>query len=87
LFYVCLVVGFVFCHGLNSNSQGEFSSDANVETNTWPRAAAVAERLWSDKSVRDLHDFSYRLAYFTCELNRRGIRAEPVTGPGYCDYM
>lgn len=66
---------------------GEFSSDSNVETNTWPRAAAVGERLWSAKSNRDLGNFNYRLSLFTCELVRRGIRAEPVTGPGYCDWM
>jgi len=66
---------------------GEFSSDANVFSNTWPRAAAVAERLWSDATVRDVANMRDRLAYFTCELNRRGFRAQPVDGPSYCEWQ
>jgi len=64
---------------------GEYTNEANVETNTWPRAAAVAERLWSAQSVRDVNEMSYRLSFFTCELLRRGIAAMPVNGPGYCN--
>jgi len=66
---------------------GEYTGEYNVETNTWPRAAAVAERLWSNSNVKDVNEMSYRLRYFTCELTRRGIRAQPVNGPGYCDYQ
>ena len=65
---------------------GEYASNANVISRTWPRAAAVGERLWSASSVRDTTDASRRLQEFTCELLRRGIPAEPVLGPGYCEY-
>ncbi len=65
----------------------EYSSPANVVSNTWPKAAVVGERLWSSADTRDLADIAYRLPTFTCELNRRSIEAAPVTGPGYCDWQ
>jgi hexosaminidase len=66
---------------------GEYSSYENVVGNTWPKAAVVAERLWSPVSFRDVGDMRNRLAPYTCELMRRGIRASVVTGPGYCDWQ
>lgn len=35
-----------------------------------PRAGAVAERLWSNATVRNLQDAYVRLADFRCELLR-----------------
>lgn len=65
---------------------GEYTSDSNVVSRTWPRAAAVGERLWSPNSVIDPSGAVSRISDFACELIRRGINAEPVTGPGYCLY-
>ncbi len=65
----------------------EFSSAGNVVQNTWPKAAALGERFWSDVSVRNVPEMAARLAHFTCELNRRGIAAGVVTGPGYCEWQ
>uniref|UniRef100_A0A8C3Q1K1 Beta-hexosaminidase subunit alpha n=1 Tax=Chrysolophus pictus TaxID=9089 RepID=A0A8C3Q1K1_CHRPC len=50
-----------------------------------PRAGAVAERLWSNATVRNLQDAYVRLADFRCELLRRGVQAEPLF-IGYCDH-
>lgn len=65
---------------------GEFTGNSNVVSRTWPRAAAVGERLWSSKDVTDTNDARNRLSAFTCELIRRGINAEPVNGPDFCKY-
>ena len=41
---------------------GEFTTPANVDIRLWPRAAAVAERLWSPASARDIDSLYRRLA-------------------------
>ena len=66
---------------------GEYSSPANVLQNTWPKAAVVGERLWSSAATRDVLDMYSRLPSYTCELNRRGLPASPITGPGYCEWQ
>ena len=68
--------------------------DASVILPTiWPRAAAIAERLWSARTVNDTKAAQPRYAYFRCLLNRRGIEAGPSNnaqarqapdGPGAC---
>ncbi|GMI21405.1 hypothetical protein TrRE_jg5889 [Triparma retinervis] len=42
------------------------------------KAAAVAERLWSDASVKDVDDAQARLMEHVCRLNMRGIAAEAI---------
>ena len=50
----------------------------------WPRAAAVAERLWSDyASTQSTTAATNRLAYHRCRMVARGINASPI-GPGFC---
>uniref|UniRef100_A0A8C4YG21 Beta-hexosaminidase n=1 Tax=Gopherus evgoodei TaxID=1825980 RepID=A0A8C4YG21_9SAUR len=63
---------------------GEFVDVTNLTPRLWPRAGAIAERLWSNKTVRDLQDAYIRLADFRCTLLRRGIPAQPLF-TGYCD--
>ncbi|KAM9062211.1 beta-hexosaminidase subunit alpha [Sarcophilus harrisii] len=64
---------------------GEYVDETNLTPRLWPRGGAVAERLWSSQSVRDL-DLAYnRLAHFRCELLRRGIQAQPLY-VGYCEH-
>ena len=72
---------------------GELVDAGSVMRKIWPRAAAVAERLWSAKSVNDTAAAEPRYAYFRCLLNRRGIDAAPYNaseagfgpdGPGSC---
>ncbi|KAH7624918.1 putative Beta-hexosaminidase subunit beta [Nannochloris sp. 'desiccata'] len=62
---------------------GELVDETNALQKTWPLAAAVAERLWSDDSVRDIDAARERMEEFRCKLLRRGVPAAPI-GPGYC---
>jgi len=63
---------------------GEYVDSTNILPRLWPRAGAVAERLWSQKDVRDTNDATYRLHQQRCRLLQRGIPAEPVW-KGSCD--
>ena len=68
--------------------------DAGVLMNSvWPRAAAVAEKLWSAWEVDDVLAAEPRYAWFRCLLNTRGVGAAPHSnqasrsappGPGAC---
>lgn len=49
------------------------------------RSSAVAERLWSSQDVRDIKDATQRIEEIRCRMIARGIRAEPIQGPGYCN--
>ncbi|CAA0819910.1 Beta-hexosaminidase 1 [Striga hermonthica] len=74
---------------------GETADASNVQQTIWPRAAAAAERLWSDEESLSSQNSSVlaRLEHFRCLLTRRGVPAAPVTnfyarsspkGPGSC---
>lgn len=63
---------------------GEYIDDTNVLVKLWPRASAVAERLWSDKSINDTASAAPRLRNHRCRMDRRGIPAEPNLGPDFC---
>jgi len=57
--------------------------DANLHAVVWPRAAAVAERLWSDKSNTDVGAAKIRLAEHRERLVSSGVSASPLH-PYYC---
>ncbi|GAV03539.1 hypothetical protein RvY_13942 [Ramazzottius varieornatus] len=63
---------------------GEYIDSTNVMIKLWPRASAVAERLWSAQSVTDIGNAEKRLRAHRCRMNRRGIPAEPNLGPDFC---
>ncbi|XP_029656468.1 beta-hexosaminidase subunit alpha [Octopus sinensis] len=62
---------------------GEYVDGTNLTPRLWPRASAVAERLWSDASVKNIASAETRLEFHRCRLLKRGVPAEPL-GPGYC---
>ncbi|KAM3600626.1 uncharacterized protein V6R79_026198 [Siganus canaliculatus] len=57
---------------------GEYVDATNLTPRLWPRASAVAERLWSSKDVTDIDDAFSRLSAHRCRLLERGIPAEPL---------
>ncbi|KAH7955943.1 beta-hexosaminidase subunit beta [Rhipicephalus sanguineus] len=63
----------------------------NLIPRVWPRASAMAERLWSSELMTNTEDAAYRLDEQRCRMLNRGIRAQPILN-GYCgdqdlDYM
>ncbi|XP_070541931.1 beta-hexosaminidase subunit beta-like [Ptychodera flava] len=64
----------------------EYVDGTNVIERLWPLSGTVGERLWSAADVTDVKTAGPRLAEQRCRMVRRGIQAEPVTGPGYCLY-
>ena len=78
---------------------GEYVDSTNVLQRLWPRASAVAERLWSDPRVMKkdpvsglpaaktaTSDVLLRLEEHRCRMVGRGFPSQPVIGPGFCDY-
>nr|QGA87799.1 chitobiase [Dolerocypris sinensis] len=61
----------------------EYIDPTNIHPLLWPRASAIAERLWSSADVRDIPAARYRLDEQRCRLLGRGIPAAPVFN-GYC---
>lgn len=77
---------------------GESVDDSDMDQTIWPRAAAGAEKLWSQRSqtVGNENNAHPRLEYFRCLLNQRGIAAaptnnaaarQPPNGPSSCYYQ
>ncbi|XP_019741675.1 beta-hexosaminidase subunit beta isoform X2 [Hippocampus comes] len=57
---------------------GEYVDATNLTPRLWPRASAVAERLWSAQNVTDVDDAYDRLSSHRCRMLERGIPAEPL---------
>jgi hexosaminidase len=53
----------------------ERTDDARVLCRIWPRAAAVADRLWADKGREDLDAVEGRMSHFRSRLVQWGIAA------------
>ncbi|PAV78708.1 hypothetical protein WR25_10460 [Diploscapter pachys] len=66
---------------------GEFVDGTNLIPRLWPRASAVAERLWSDPKQTTSPDMAWpRLHEFRCKLLARGHATEPPNDPDYCPF-
>lgn len=68
---------------------GEYINELNIESNVYPRACSVAERLWSPSTVVDTTDAESRLIIQHCRLMNRGIQSSPIKPADYCsvDYV
>ncbi len=52
---------------------GEYVDAHNVDSRIWPRAAAIAERLWSPQSVNNVNDMYRRLRVESLRLEALGL--------------
>jgi len=67
------------CLGGEGSMWGENVDETNIDSRIWPRASAIAERLWSERSVGVSYGAKPRLINFRCNsLARRSIGAGPV---------
>jgi len=63
-----LVAGGIAC------MWSEFVWDEKEEFMVWPRVAAIAERLWSPRDVKDADSLYRRMAALDADLERLGLR-------------
>lgn len=54
----------------------ELVTDGMEDARLWPRAAAIAERFWSPRAVRDPDDMERRLPAVMAELEATGLQAQ-----------
>ena len=62
---------------------GEHIDSTNLLPRAFPRASAVAERLWSSMHVNNASKALPRLIRQRCRMLSRGIPVTPL-GPGHC---
>lgn len=60
---------------------GELIDAETVDSRIWPRAAAIAERLWSPREVTDAEDMYARLEVASRLLEWTGVEHRAVHGP------
>jgi len=52
---------------------GEWVTPETIDSRIWPRTAAIAERLWSPRTVNDVNDMYRRLAAISLQLEELGL--------------
>ncbi len=59
----------------------EYVSPENIDSRIWPRAAAIAERLWSSQNVTDVNSMYLRLENVSRRLDWLGLTHNSSYGP------
>jgi hexosaminidase len=59
----------------------EWVTPETIDSRIWPRTAAIAERLWSPREVRDVPDLYRRLAVVSSRLEEAGLHHESYVDP------
>jgi Glycosyl hydrolase family 20, catalytic domain len=62
----------------------ELNGDENLLIKTWPRGAAMADKIWGPLVDNDLVGVTQRQVMFANYLNNRGVPTSPITGR-YCE--
>jgi hypothetical protein len=73
--------------GGHASMWGEHVDASNFISRVWPRASAMAERLWTGdvEGVGANVTIASRIHNFRCRMVQQGFAAEP-TGPGVCPF-
>lgn len=58
---------------------GEQISPQTIDSRIWPRTAAIAERFWSDATIRNVNDMYRRLRVMSLRLDALGL--QQISGP------
>jgi len=59
--------------GAETTMWSELVTPTTIDSRIWPRTAAIAERFWSSKEIRDLDDMLRRLKVVNTNLEELGI--------------
>jgi len=70
--------------GGHASMWGERVDETNFMSRVWPRASAVAEKLWTGNSTDAAETAQIRLERFRCDMVQRGFAAAPIS-PGSCE--
>src|SRR5882672_4891895 len=62
--------------GAEATMWGEWVSPETIDSRIWPRTAAIAERLWSQRNVTDIEDMYRRLSVVSRQLEELGLTHE-----------
>lgn len=65
-----------FILGGEATMWAEFVSPETIDSRIWPRTAAIAERLWSPRHVKDMDDMYRRLDVISFRLEELGLTHE-----------
>ena len=68
-----------FILGGEATMWSEYVSPETIDSRIWPRTAAIAERLWSPRTVNDVDDMYRRLDRVSIQLEELGLTHERNT--------